>query len=136
VKALVAVVDDDEAVRDALGTILVLEGYSVRSYASGGAFMRAAGQRRQADCIVLDLHLADGSGADVLEALDTAATPVLVISAAEWSPEAPAAIYTGLCEFLKKPFDADTILERVKAALRNEPRPGCHQKQLPDHPQK
>src|SRR5215217_5791931 len=67
VKALVAIVEDNEAVRDALATILVLEGYSVRTYASGEAFMRAARNKRQPDCVLLDLFMPDGSGADVLE---------------------------------------------------------------------
>ena len=98
--------------------------------------MRAAGQTRQPDCVLLDLVMADGSGADVLEVLDTAATPVIVISAAEWSPEALSAINAGLCDFLKKPFDADTVLERVNTALRKGPPPGRRQRQLPDHLQK
>ena len=132
-KALVAIVEDNEAVCDALATILVLEGYSVRTYASGEAFMRAARNKRQPDCVLLDLFMPDGSGVEVLEVLDTASAPVIVISAEENGPQALAAINAGTCDFIKKPFDADLLLKRVRAALTKGPPGMCCQ--LPDHHQ-
>src|SRR3954452_15111193 len=132
VKALVAIVEDDEAVCDALATLLVLESYSVRTYASGEAFMRAASNKWQPDCLLLDLLMPDCSGADVLEVLDTASTPVIVISAEENCPEALAAINAGACDFLKKPFDADAVLERVRFALTKCPMGAGQQMPPPD----
>jgi DNA-binding response OmpR family regulator len=112
---LVAVVDD-EAVRDALATILGLEGHRTLAYPSGEDFINSTNER-QPDCVLLDLFMPDGSGADVLEALDTTSTPVIVISAADEAPEALAAINAGAWDFIKKPFDADTVLERMRVVL-------------------
>jgi two-component system response regulator FixJ len=130
VETLVAVVDDNEAVRDALETILQLEGYHVRTYASGEDFINST-KERQPDCVVLDLFMPEGSGADVLQALDMASTPVIVISAEDETREALAAINAGACDFIKKPFDADTVLARVRVALTNwrqdPPHQFCHQ---------
>jgi two-component system, LuxR family, response regulator FixJ len=136
VKALVAIVEDNVAVRDALATILVLEGYSVRTYASGEVFMRSARNKRQPDCVLLDLFMPDGSGADVLEVLDTASTPVIVISAEENGQQALAAIKAGACDFIKKPFDADMVLERVQFALALCSAGARRRRPLPDHHQK
>jgi two-component system, LuxR family, response regulator FixJ len=117
-EGLVAIVEDNEAVRDALETILGLEGYGVVAYLSGDDFINAV-RERQPDCVLLDLFMPDGSGADVLEALDTTSTRVIIISAEDEAPKALAAINAGACDFIKKPFDADTVLERVRAALTN-----------------
>ena len=119
-EALVAVVEDNEAVRDALATILGLEGYRVLAYPSGGEFISSV-RERQPDCVLLDLFMPEGSGAEVLQVLDTTSTPVIVISAEDETPEALAAINAGAWDFIKKPFDADTVLARVRVALTNWP---------------
>jgi len=129
-EALVAVVEDNEAVRDALATILGLEGYRVLAYSSGGEFISSVGER-QPDCVLLDLFMPEGSGADVLAALDTTSTPVIVISAEVETPEALAAINGGAWDVIKKPFDADTVLARVRIALtdgrQDSSHRSCHQ---------
>lgn len=107
-------VEDNEAVRDALATILGLEGYRVLAYSSGENFIDSA-RERQPDCVLLDMP--DGCGADVLQALDTTSTPVIVISAQDETPEALGAINAGAYDFIKKPFDADAVLKRVRVAL-------------------
>jgi len=71
--------------------------------------MRTVGQMRQLDCVLLDLLMPDGSGADVLAVFDTATTPVIVISGADDCLEALAAIHASGCAFIKKPFDAETV---------------------------
>ena len=66
----VAIVEDDEAVCDALATLLVLESYSVRTYASGEAFMRAASNKWQPDCLLLDLLMPGENGIEFLQEAD------------------------------------------------------------------
>ena len=110
-------------------------GYDVRTYASGAAFIRAARRKRQPDCVLLDLFMPDGSGADVLEILDPSTKPVIVISAEEVSREALAAINAGACDFIRKPFDADIVLERVRFALLSWSAGAEGQRQLPVHHQ-
>jgi len=124
VDVLVAVVDDNDAVRDALETILRLEGYHVRTYASGEDFINSTNER-QPDCVLLDLFMPEGSGADVIRALDTTSAPVIVISAEDEMPEVLGA-NGGVWDFIKKPFDADTVLARVRVALTDGRQDSSH----------
>jgi FixJ family two-component response regulator len=110
----IAVVEDNEAVSDALATILVLEGYTVRTYACGDEFLKAGASP---DCILLDLCMPFGSGQEVLEAVDTKMTPVIVISGDEEGSATLAALNAGALDFIKKPFDADTVVDKVRAVL-------------------
>ena len=64
----VAIVDDDAAVLNALSFALETEGYVVQSYRTAGA-MFAALQSGTADCLVIDQHLPDESGIDLLTRL-------------------------------------------------------------------
>jgi DNA-binding response OmpR family regulator len=111
----IAIVEDNEAVSDALATILVLEGYTVRTYACGHEFLNAGASP---DCILLDLCMPFGSGQEVLEAVDTKLTPIIVISADEGSLATLAALNDGALDFIKKPFDADAVVDKVRAVLR------------------
>jgi CheY-like chemotaxis protein len=62
--ALIAIVDDDDAVRDSLALLLRLHGFATREFASGEAFLKWAGTE-PADCVLLDLRMAGLSGIDV-----------------------------------------------------------------------
>ena len=61
----VFVVDDDEDMRDLLDAVLVSEGYSVKGFADGEAFLQAAGTHLPV-CVFLDLVMPRRSGLDVL----------------------------------------------------------------------
>ena len=65
---MIFVVDDDEAVRDSLKVSLEAAGHVVETYSSGVDFLDAviAGRR---GCLVLDLHMPDLNGIEVLKAL-------------------------------------------------------------------
>src|SRR5688572_3492677 len=66
--SLIAVVDDDPAVRRALERVLRTEGYVVECHASGTELLHTL-ERSQPDCIVLDLHMSGFDGFDVQKAL-------------------------------------------------------------------
>jgi len=114
----IAVVDDDAAVRDSLVTIFDLEGWRVRSYADGDAFLAEA-KRHKLDCLLLDVHMPGRSGLEVLEALGGHhyAPPVFVISGQGDIPMAVTAIKNGAHDFLEKPFDADEVIAAVREAV-------------------
>jgi two-component system, LuxR family, response regulator FixJ len=113
----IAVVDDDNAVRDSLTTIFELEGWRTRSFPDGDAFLVEA-KRQKFDCIVLDVHMPGRSGLEVLEALGghSFGTPVFIISGQGDIPMAVTAIKNGAHDFLEKPFDADEVINRVRDA--------------------
>ncbi|MCP8940012.1 response regulator [Alsobacter sp. SYSU M60028] len=111
------VVDDDPSVRDALRVVFELEGFRVSVFPDGAAFL-AAIRTRSPECVLLDVHMPGRSGLDVLNELGVNfGAPVFMISGQGDIPMAVEAIKHGAHDFLEKPFDADTIVTRVREAL-------------------
>ena len=112
------VVDDDAAVRDALSLVLSLEGFHVSSFAEGNSFL-AAVHRHEPDCIILDVHMPGRSGIDILKELhaEHCAIPLFIISGQGDIPMAVDAIRNGALDFIEKPFDAVTLVGRVREAI-------------------
>jgi len=112
------VVDDDPAVRDALSMVLTLEGYHVTSFAEGSAFIAAA-RARTPLCIVLDVHMPGRSGLAILKELNAQNydAPIFIISGRGDIPMAVEAIKNGALDFIEKPFDADTVVTRIREAV-------------------
>ncbi|QFR34384.1 response regulator transcription factor [Ancylobacter sp. TS-1] len=121
----VFIVDDDAAVRDALSLVLSLEGYHVRGFSDGAAFLSVA-RTHVPSCIVLDVHMPGRSGLDILKELeaDRYPAPIFIISGQGDIPMAVDAIRHGALDFIEKPFDADTVLERVREAIEAHSRRG------------
>ena len=67
-KPVVAVLDDEPEMRKALRRLLTGRGFIVEEYANGNDLIAAIGSR-PTDCILLDLHMPEVSGFDVLENL-------------------------------------------------------------------
>lgn len=111
----VHVVDDDASVREALGALLEVEGYRVRSYASGASFLACAAPEN--GCLVLDLHLGDMHGQEVLASLNQRGCrlPVVVLTAHGDIPTAVALMRSGATDFLVKASDPMMLIERVGA---------------------
>src|SRR6266852_3812557 len=112
------IVDDDPAVRDALSVVFSLEGYHVSGYADGNSFLNAARARPPA-CIILDVHMPGRSGLDILKELNAQnyGAPIFIISGQGDIPMAVEAIKNGALDFIEKPFDADTVVTRVREAI-------------------
>jgi FixJ family two-component response regulator len=77
----IAVVDDDDTVRDSLRALLETHGYAVIDFADGNIFLDRDGGVVP-DCVILDVHMPGKSGLDVLRTLRQAGdmTPVILIS--------------------------------------------------------
>ncbi|QCK86687.1 response regulator transcription factor [Phreatobacter aquaticus] len=117
------VVDDDPAVRDALSVVFSIEGFGVTGFADGQAFVTAARGQTPA-CIILDVHMPDRSGLDILKELnaDSYPAPIFIISGQGDIPMAVDAIKHGALDFIEKPFDADTVVSRVREAIASTAR--------------
>jgi two-component system response regulator FixJ len=111
------IVDDDQAVRDALTVIFSVEGYRVTSFADGASFLAAA-HSRAPTCVLLDVRMPGRSGLDVLNELNAQAysAPIFIISGHGDIPMAVEAIKNGALDFVEKPFDAEDVVARVRAA--------------------
>ncbi|MGB1148384.1 MAG: response regulator transcription factor [Alphaproteobacteria bacterium] len=113
----IAVVDDDIAVRDAVVTLLSLEGHRAIPFEGGPAFL-ATVDRLQPDVLLLDLQMPEMTGLELLEALPKpVAFPCIMISAHGEISSAVQAIKNGAMEFLEKPVDPDHLLEVLQNAL-------------------
>jgi len=112
------VVDDDPAVRDALSLVLTLEGFHVSGFAEGNSFL-AAVRRHQPQCIILDVHMPGRSGIDILKELrdEQSTVPLFIISGQGDIPMAVDAIKNGAFDFIEKPFNAETLVTRVREAI-------------------
>jgi two-component system response regulator FixJ len=112
------IVDDDSSIRDALSVVFDMEGYEPRAFSSGDEFLEVAAKAPPA-CVLLDVHMPGRSGLEVLKALDmnTFPSPVFVISGQGDIPMAVSAIKLGAVDFIEKPFDAETVVTRVRDAI-------------------
>jgi FixJ family two-component response regulator len=116
----IAIVDDEEAIRKALGRLLRASGLEAESYASGQEFLDAAAERRP-DCVVLDLHMPGMSGLQVLRRLKAAGQllSVVVITAHDEPETREQCLDAGACAYLRKPLEDRLLLNAISAAMRS-----------------
>ena len=114
---LVAVVDDEPAVRCALERLLSSVGMRVEPYESGAAFL-ASLDDHQPDCVVLDLHMPGLSGFDVQQAVAHRehAVPIVVITGHDTPTARARAIGAGASSYLCKPVDDEALLSAIVGA--------------------
>ena len=115
---LIAVVDDNEVIRAALGRLLEAAGYRTELYASAEDFLRAATTTRAA-CLVVDVELGATSGPQLL--LDLPAHgrhfPAILISGTDDPALPDLASELGCVAFLPKPFAPNDLLEVLARTL-------------------
>lgn len=115
---LVHVVDDDEAVRDSLSLLLESAGFSVRTYDSATAFLKAL-PNRATGCVLTDVCMPDLDGLELQRRLTQLGVglPVIVMTGHGDVPIAVEALKAGAADFLEKPFDDTQLLAAVSSAL-------------------
>lgn len=112
----IGIVDDDEAVRDAIHTLLETRGFLVSEYGSAQDYL----QDPQDDCVLLiDLSMAGLDGLDLLELLRKGdiQTPVVLMMdvARPWQARRISAVKW--CRPLQKPVDSVSLLAAVTASM-------------------
>ena len=112
----ILLVDDDDAVREALGAVLESEGFEVIRAADGQeAVSKFCGDR--ADLALLDLNMPRKGGWDTFELL-TSIDPLLPVIVITARPDAyPAAVATGVAALMQKPLDIPLLLEAMRYFL-------------------
>ena len=117
-RIVVAVIDDDDAVRDSLGALLEAEGYDVDTYPSGPAFLAALPDTLPA-CALVDVRMPEMDGLELQRRLADAAPslPVIIVTGHGDIAMAVRAIKAGAVDFVEKPFPDRTILDGIAQAL-------------------
>lgn len=112
------IVDDDEAVRDALAMMLRAAGRSVETFASAEAFVETRADATSG-CLVLDVRMPGMSGIELQDwlAQHGCALPVLFLTGHGNVPMAVRAVKRGAYDFLEKPIDDQRLLEAVDGAM-------------------
>ena len=117
---LVAIVDDDAAVRVALEGLLRSAGLSARTFDSAETFIES-GQQVQTGCLIADIRMPGMSGLELQAKLNAehCRLPIIFITAHGDAQMRMQALRAGAVEFLAKPFNDEALLETVGAALEN-----------------
>lgn len=117
-RPLVAVVDDNESVRESLPDLLQQAGLAVQAFASAEAFL-AAEAAHEMSCLILDVGLPGMSGPDLQQELIRRenAIPIVFITAQGDKSLRPRLLALGAAACLFKPFSDDALLEAVETAL-------------------
>jgi DNA-binding response OmpR family regulator len=119
---VVLLVDDDAAIRRAVGAGLELEGFRVVR-ASGGRAALAAVESVAPAVILLDLAMPDLDGLEVLRRLraDGDDVPICVLSARDEVDDRVRGLQAGADDYVVKPFALEEVTARLQALLRRRP---------------
>lgn len=119
----ILVVDDEPNILSTLGPLLRARGYDVLTAMTGRAAVQTV-ERDAPDLIVLDLGLPDIDGVEVCRILrETHNVPIVVLSARGAEGDKVRALDLGADDYVMKPFGAEELLARIRAALRRSDAP-------------
>ena len=115
---LIAIVDDDESVRNALQGLMKAAGLHAQAFASAEEFLES-GRQHETRCLITDIRMPGMSGLDLQAQLNSerCRIPTIFITAHGDTTMRMQALRAGAVEFLTKPFNDDALLEQVKTAL-------------------
>src|ERR1700736_697039 len=116
--SLVAVVDDDDLLRDALRRLLKASGLGAVSFESAEDLLNS-GRLPEIACLIADVRMAGMSGLELQARLkgERCRIPIIFITAHGDAKMRIQAMCDGAVEFLTKPFDNAVLLETVHAAV-------------------
>jgi len=114
---IIAIVDDDPDLRDALDLLLSAQGYRTELFSSAEQFMSAAMTTRSA-CVVVDIQLGDLSGVEMARHLCAMGYdfPLIFMSGSHDAVLHKQALDLGCIAFLHKPFPMEQLFESIAKA--------------------
>jgi FixJ family two-component response regulator len=118
ISLLVAVVDDDESVRESLPDLLRQLGYAVQAFFSAEEYLESAwvGETR---CLILDIGLPGMSGPDLQRELERRGhnIPIIFITVLEDETDRHRLLSQGAVECLYKPFSERDLIKALESAI-------------------
>ncbi|NKL21785.1 response regulator transcription factor [Rhizobium leguminosarum] len=115
---IIAIVDDDQSIREAMGDFLRSYGYESRSFSSAEDFL-TYGERALIDCILLDVKMHGLSGLELQAILRgrTDPTPIIFMTSHQEETIRKAAMAAGAHAFLGKPVDLKLLISHIEKLI-------------------
>jgi len=118
-RPLIAVLDDEPQMCKALSRLLKTYGFEVETFALGAELLAACASRLPT-CLLLDLHMPDLNGFEILErfAVQQVALPVVVITGHDQPGNAERVRGLGAADYLLKPLNESQLLAAIGNAIQ------------------
>ena len=118
----IAIVDDDEAVRVAMKSLVRSVGHHASTFGSAEEFLKSK-QFSNTSCIITDLQMPGLSGLDLQDLLiaEGHRIPIIIITGHPDDNERARAMKAGAVAFLSKPVNADHLFDHLEKALKPVP---------------
>ena len=122
---LIAIVDDDDSLRQALLSLMRALGYASEAYPCAEDFL-SSGRLQHTACLIADVRMPGMSGLDLHRRLVVAGhrIPTVLITAHGDENARARALAAGVVCYLTKPFDEDDLLGCIRAAIGQAPQDG------------
>jgi two-component system, LuxR family, response regulator FixJ len=116
----VFLVEDDEAVRDAVSLVLRTAGLDVTAYPTAEAFLSAYAPAAAPEVLIVDVRLPKMSGLDLQNRLTRSGceAPIILITGHGDVPMATQALKAGAFDFIQKPIDDEVLLTSIAQGLQ------------------
>ena len=118
----ISVLDDDPSICRALARLLKGHGFEVMTFTRGEDFLEACALQAP-NCLLLDLHMQDLNGFEVLERIATRHVPAVVMTGNDQPGNAQRVRTLGAFDYLLKPVDKVQLLAAIRGAIHHEPHP-------------
>jgi FixJ family two-component response regulator len=117
-EVMIAVVDDDESVREALAGLMKSLGYQAMTFSSAADFLNSKGRDRAA-CLIADVQMPGMTGPELHDRLTSSGNPVPTILITAYPDESVRvrALQAGVICYLTKPFKESDLLACLRSAL-------------------
>ena len=117
-QAVIAIVDDDQSFREALGNLLALIGFRTAIFASAQDFLDSP-QYPNVSCAILDVSMPGMDGLELQRHLVTThPIPIIFITDLRDANTREQAVRAGAISFLNKPVSEETLIDALNSALR------------------
>jgi FixJ family two-component response regulator len=115
---IIAIVDDDEPLREALGSVMKAAGFATNTFGTAEEFLDS-GNRRDTACLILDVRLPGMSGIELQKRLTEANSqvPIIFVTAHGDASLRDLVMKSGAFGFLNKPVRSDALLREIHSAL-------------------
>jgi len=117
-KPLISIVDDDEAVREAIRGLMKSLGYRAEAFASAEEFLNSR-NLPGTSCLIADMHMPGMTGLELHRHLMSAGETIPTILVTAYPDESlrQRALADGVVCYLSKPFDENDLLAGLNASL-------------------